>query len=125
MGSSCEIIGTLGIITLGGATVAGTLGVGTVIVTLGGAIVVAYQGNTVVWVFSGCMVLNNFANPSMAFNWLSLILKGVYGPGFLSTFISSLAALMACSVVDNPGMTRCCGNNSTTSACISPLVVGG
>ena len=39
MGYSCEIIGVLGVITLGGATVAGTLGGGTVIGTLGVSIV--------------------------------------------------------------------------------------
>ena len=59
-GSSFEIIGTLGVINLGGDTVAGTLGGGTVIGTLGSAIVGTYLGNTLVWVLSCCMMLNIF-----------------------------------------------------------------
>ena len=64
MGSYRKIIGTLGVITLGGATVAGTLGGGTVIGTLGGAIVGTSLGKTLVWILYGCMVLNNFSNLS-------------------------------------------------------------
>ena len=94
MGSSCEIIRTLGVITLGGVTFAGTLGGGTVIGTLGGAIVVNSIGTTLVCVFSGCIVLNNFSNLSMVCNWLSLIVNGVFGPGFFSTCTRSLAALV-------------------------------
>ena len=109
MVSSCDIIGTLGVITLDGVTVTGTLGGVTVTVTLGGEIVGTYLGNTLVWFFSGCMVLNNVSNLSIACNWLYPIVKGVCGPGFLITCISSLAALVACSVSDNPGMKRCCG----------------
>ena len=70
------------------------------------------------------MVLNNFANLSMACHLLSPILKGFFGTVFLSTCIRSLAALVDCSVVDNPGMTRCCGKNSTTYVCLYPLDVG-
>ena len=109
MVSSCDIIGTLGVITLSGGTVIGILG---------GGIVGTSLGNTLVWVFSGCMVLNLFSNILMACNFLSPIVKGVCGTVFLSTCISSLADLLACSVVDNPGMTRCCGTNSTTYGCL-------
>ena len=121
---SSEIIWTLGIITLVSDTVAGTLGGDTALGTLGVAIIGTSLGNNFVWVFPGCMVLNHVANLSMACNWLSPILKGCLGPVFFSTCIRSLAALVACSVVDNPGMTRCCGKNSIISACISLLVVG-
>ena len=124
MGSSCEIIGALGVINLGVVTVYGTLRGGTVTGTLVGVIICTYLGNTVVCVFSGCMVLNNFSNMLMMCYWLSQIVKGVCGPGFLITCISSFSALVACSVADNHGMTKCCGKNSTTSACISPLVLG-
>ena len=109
MGSSFVIIGSLGIITLGGVTVAGTLGGGTMIGTRVGAIVGNYLGKTVVWVFSVCMVLKIFANLLMDCNWLYLIMKGVCGPGFLITCISYLTALVACSAADNPEMMRCCG----------------
>ena len=123
MGSSFVIIGSLGIITLGGVTVAGTLGGGTMIGTRVGAIIGNYLGKTVVWVFSVCMVLKIFANLLMDCNWLYLIMKGVCGPGFLITCISYLAYLVACSVADNPGMTRCGGKKSTISTCLSPLVL--
>ena len=124
MGSSCVIIGTLGVITLGGVTVSGTLGGGAVNCTLRGAIVCTSIGTTLVSVFSSYMVLNNFANLSRACNWLSPIVKGVCGPVFLSTCISSLAALVAFSVEDNPCMMNCGGENSTTYVCLSPLVFG-
>ena len=118
------IIGALGVITLGGVTVTGILGGGTVTGTLVGEIVGTYLGNTLVWFFSGCMVLNNVSNLSIACNWLYPIVKGVCGPGVFSKWISYLAVLVACSVADNPGMTRCCGKKSTTSACLFPLVLG-
>ena len=124
MGSSCVIIGGLGVITLGGVTVNVTLGGVTGIGTRVVAIVGTYLGNTVFWVLSGCMVLKICANLLMACNWLSPIVKGVCGPRFLITCISSLEALVACSAADNPGMMRYCGKNSTTSACISPLELG-
>ena len=124
MGYYCDIIGALSVITCGYVTVAGTLGGGTVTGTLVGAIVDTYLGNTLVWVFYGCMVLNSSANISMVYNCLSPILKGVCGTGFLITCISSLSALVACSIADNTGMTRCCVKNSTTSACISLLMLG-
>ena len=104
MGYYYVIIGALGVTTLSGVTVAGTLSGGTVTVTLVDAIVGTYRGNNVVWVLSGCMVLNSCANLSMACNWISLIVKGVCVPGLLITFISCLAALVACSVADNTGM---------------------
>ena len=124
MDSSCVIIGTIDVITIGGVTVAGTLGGGTVTGTLVGSIFVTSLCNIVVYVFSVCMVLNIFANLWMACNWLSLIMKGVCGPEIFIRCISSLAALVACSVVDNPGIMKCCGKNCTTSAWISPLVLG-
>ena len=69
MGSSYEIIGTLGVITLGGATVTSTPGGDTGIVNLRGAIVGTSLGNTLVWVFSSFMLLNNIAILSMACSW--------------------------------------------------------
>ena len=45
-GFSCDIIGTIGVINIGGATVVGTLSVGTVIVTLRCAIIGISLGNT-------------------------------------------------------------------------------
>ena len=74
--------------------------------------------------FSGCILLNSFSNLSMACNWLSMILKGVCGPGFLIMCVSSLTDLVVCYVADNPGMRRCYGKNSTISTCIPPLVLG-
>ena len=44
--SSCEITGTIGLISLGGATVPGTPSDGTVIVTFRGATVGTYLGTT-------------------------------------------------------------------------------
>ena len=111
MGSSCKIIFDLGFVTLSGITANGTLGGGTLTGTLGGAIVGTSLGTTVLWVFSGCVVLNIFADLSMACDCLSPIVKGVCGPVFLITCISSLSDLVACSVADNPGMTRCCEKN--------------
>ena len=72
----------------------------------------------------GCMLLNSITNLSMSCNWLSTIVKVVYGPVFLIICTNSLTALVACSVVDNPGIVRCCGENFTTYACIYPLVFG-
>ena len=123
MGSSCVIIVVLGVITLGGVTYDGTLGGGTLTGTLIGAMVGNLLGTTLVCVVSGCMVLNIFANLSMACNCIYPIFKGVCGPGFLITCIHSLEALVACSVDNNPEMMRCCGKNSTTSACLPPLVL--
>ena len=100
MGSFCVIIVTLGVITLGYFTVVGTPGSGTMNITLGGAIFGTSLGNTLVWVFFGCIILNNFFNLSMACNWLSPIVKLVCGPVFLSTCISSLESVVACSVED-------------------------
>ena len=60
-------------------------------------------------VFSCCTVLNNFDNLLMGCNWLSPIVKVVCGPQCFITCISSLAALVACPVSDNPDMMRCCG----------------
>ena len=122
--SSCVIIGAQGVITLGVVTVSGTLCGGTVSSTCVGAIVGTSIGNTVVWFFSGCMVLKFCSNLLMACNWLSLIAKGAYGPGFLITCISYLEALVTYSAADNPGMMRCCGKTSTTSACLYPLMLG-
>ena len=109
MVSSCVIIGSLGVIILGGVTITGTLSGGTVSGNLTDEIVGTSLGNNLVWVFSGCMMLNICANLSMAYNWLSLIVKGVCGPGFLIICSSYLAALVACSAADNSGMMRCCG----------------
>ena len=114
------IIGVLGVIILGGVTSAGTLSGGTVTGTLVGAMIGTILGTTVVCFVSGCMVLNSFSNLLMVCNWLSPIVKWVCGTGFLITWISSLAALVACSVADNPGMTSCYGKKSTTSECIFP-----
>ena len=58
------------------------------------------------------------SNILMVCNWVYPIVKGVLGPGFFSICINSLAALVACSVVDNLGVMRRCGKNSTTSDCI-------
>ena len=70
------------------------------------------------------MLLNSVANPSMECNCISKIVKGVLDPGLFIICINYLAALVACSVLDNPGMIRCCGKNSITSECLSPLVYG-
>ena len=107
MDSSCVIIGTIDVITIGGVTVAGTLGGGTVTGTLVGSIFVTSLCNIVVYVFSVCMVLNIFANLWMACNWLSLIMKGVCGPEFLIMCISSLEALVACSTTVNTSIMMC------------------
>ena len=87
------------------------------------AIVGNSLGNTLVWVLSSCMVLNSSSNILMACNWISPIVKGVCGPVFLIICITSLADLVSCCVPDNPGMTSYCGKNSTTFACVSPLVL--
>ena len=60
MGYSFVIIGTIGVIIVGGVTVAGTLGGGIVTSTLVGAIIGTPLGNIAVYSFSGCMVLNIF-----------------------------------------------------------------
>ena len=70
------------------------------------------------------MLLNSVANPSMECNCISKIVKGVLDPGFFIICINYLAALVACSVLDNPGMIRCCGKNSTTYAYLYPLLFG-
>ena len=124
MFSSCKIIGTLCLLTVGGATILGTLGVATVIGILGGAIFGTYLGFNFVWGLSGCMLLNNVANILMVCNCLSPILKDLFCPGFFTICISSLAALVACSVVDNTGMTIYCVKNYTTYECLYPLVFG-
>ena len=115
MGSSCEIIGTLGVITIGGVSVAGTLCGGTVIGTLGGAIIGTSLVTTLVWVFFGCMVLKSFSNILIVCIWHSPIVKEVFVPGFFSTCFSSLTDLVSCSVENNTIMMRCCGKNFTTS----------
>ena len=92
MDSSCVIIGTIDVITIGGVTVAGTLGGGTVTGTLVGSIFVTSLCNIVVYVFSVCMVLNIFANLWMACYWLSLIMKGFLGPEFFIICNNSLTA---------------------------------
>ena len=125
--SSCDITGTLGSISLGGATVIGTLDDGTVIGTLGGVTVVTPLGLTYVLGLSVCcvfMLLNIFANLLIACNCLSLIVKGVLGPGLFIICINSLYALVDCSVVENPGMMSRCGNNSSTWACLSTIMFG-
>ena len=53
--------------------------------------------------------------------WLSQTVKGFLGLVFFC--INSLDALVASSVVDNPGMMRYCGKNSTTYVCLSPCVI--
>ena len=125
--SSCEITGTLGFTTLSGATVIVTLSDGTVTDILGGAAIGNSLGTTFVLVlfsFSCCMLLNSVAHLYMSCNWISLILKGVLGPGLFIICNNSLTALVDCSVVHNPGMMRCCGKNSTISACLYLLVFG-
>ena len=125
--SSFDITGTLGSITLGGATVIGALGDGTVIGTIGGATVGTSLGITFGLFLFVCyyfMLLKSFYTLSMAWNCLSMIVKGFFSPGLFILCINSLAALVACYFVDNPGMMRCCGNNSTTYACLFPLVFG-
>ena len=102
--SSCNIIGDLGVITLGGTTSVGTLGVDTVIGTLRSAIVGTSLGITFVWGLYGCMLLNNVDNLSMACNFLSPIFKGCFGPVLFIIYISFLATLMAFSFVDNHGI---------------------
>ena len=87
-------------ITLSGVAVDDNLSGGTVTGTLVGEIMCTSLGNTVVWFFSGCMVLDICAKLLMAYNWLSLTLKGVCDPGFLITCISYLVVLVACSVAD-------------------------
>ena len=124
VGSFCEIIKSLGFIILGGVTVAGTIGGGTVIDTLISVIVGTSLGTTLVWVFYSSIVLNNFVNILMACNWISMIMKGVYGPGFLRNCNSSLAVLVDCSVENNPCMISYCGNNYNKCSCLSPLVLG-
>ena len=111
MGSSCVIIGALGVINLFSVTVVATPGGGTVIGALRGAIVGTSLGTTLVWVLSVCIVFNNFSYILMTSNWLFQIVKGVCGMGGFSTCISSLAALVACSVEDNHGMTRSMGSS--------------
>ena len=69
------------------------------------------------------MLLNSVANPSMECNCISKIVKGVLDPGFFIICINYLAALVACSIVENPGTIRSCGKNSTTSECLSSLVL--
>ena len=59
--SSCEITGTLGLITLGDATVLGTLSDGTVIAPLGGATVGTSLGTTFALCLFGFTVLNSVA----------------------------------------------------------------
>ena len=128
--SSCEINSTLGAITCSDGTVIGTLGDGTVIVTLRDAIDGTYLGTIFVLGFfgffgcCGCMLLNSVASLLMVLNWISPIVKGVLGIGFLGTCINFLATLVALYVVDNPGMIRCSVNNFTTSICLSSLVFG-
>ena len=124
MESSCEIIVYLCLITLGGVTVSGTLGGGTVIATLVGAIFGDSLGTTFGLSFLRLHGVKYFFNLLMTCNWLSPIVKGVCGPVFLIMCISSLEAIVACSVTENPGMKRCRGKNFTTSACIPPLVLG-
>ena len=124
---SCESTGSLVPINLGGATVLCTLGDVTIIRNLGGATVGNSLGTNFefgLFVCCGCMVLKSVANLSMACNWLSPIVKGFLDPGFFIICTNSLAALVDCSVTDNPGMMRCCGKNSTTSEYIYPLVFG-
>ena len=114
--SSYNITGTLVSFTLGGATVLGTLGDVTVIDTLVGVAVGTYLGTTFVLGLFGCLVfmlLKSVANLSMAYYWHTLILKGFLGLGFLIICNNSFDALVTCSVVDNPGMMRCCVNNTT------------
>ena len=84
--SSCDITGNLGSITLSGDTFICNLSDVTVIVTLGGATVGTSLGLTfvlVLFVWWGCILLHSVANLLMSCNWLSLIVKGVLGPGFL------------------------------------------
>ena len=69
------------------------------------------------------MFLKSVANLFMACYWLSLIMKGFLGPEFSIICNNSLTALVSCSVVDNPGMMRCCGNIFTRSQFLSPLVL--
>ena len=76
--SSCNIIGTLCVITFGGATVVVNLGVDTVIGTLGGAIIATSLGTSFVWGFYGCMLLNNASNILMVYYWLSPVVKGFF-----------------------------------------------
>ena len=126
----CDINDILGAITLGDATIIGTLGDGTVIGNLRSATEVTPLGTNFALGFfgcyscCGCMLLNSVASLSIEYNWLSPIVEGVLGPVFFNTCINSLYAMVDCYVVDNPGMIRCCVNNSGTSACISPIVFG-
>ena len=123
MGYYCVIIGSLGVITLGGVTVNGALGSGTMTGIHVGAIVGTSLGNTVVWVLFGFMVLKVCANLLMACNWLSPIVKWVCGTGSFIMCISYLTPLVACYDADNPGMMWRCDKNYTTSTCLSPLVL--
>ena len=125
--SSFEINGIIGAITLGDSTVISTLGDGTVMVTLVDAIYRTSIGTNFALDFFGCcgfMLLNIVFILSMACNWIYPILNGVLVPGLFNTCINSLGALMACYVVDNPGMIRCCGNNFTTSVFLFLLLFG-
>ena len=70
------------------------------------------------------MLLKKFSNLPMALNWISPIVKGVLGHGFLVICIKFLAALVGFSSVDKPDMMRYCGKNYTTYACLYPLVFG-
>ena len=88
MGSSCVIIGVLGIISLGGGNVTGTLV---------GAMVGTYLGTTIVWVVSGCILLNSISNLSMTCNWLSPIReRGLWSNifDFMHQFFGSLRGLL-------------------------------
>ena len=68
------------------------------------------------------MLLNSVDNLLMACNWLYLIMEGVLGPGFSVICINYLDSLVACSVLDSPGMMGCWGNISTTYLCTPPLL---
>ena len=110
-----------------GATSIATLNNGTVIGTIGYATVGNFLGLDFLLGLlfcCSCMLLNSITNLLMMFNWISPIVKGALVPGFFIICINYLDALLYCSVVDNLGIMRCCGNNSTTSACLSPLVFG-
>ena len=121
-----DITGTIGPITLGGAIFIGTLSGGTVIGPLWGATIGTSLQNTSVLVLfhcCGCMLSKGVNKLSMTFNCLSLIMKGFLGPGLFIICNNYLAALVDCSVVDNPGLMGCCGKKATTSACLSPNFV--
>ena len=67
------------------------------------------------------IIINSVADLSVAFYWLSTIVKVILGPGLFIICNDYLASLVACYVVYNPGMMRWCGKNFTTSAFLSPL----